>query len=303
MPLDPYITLGVSKSASDDDIRKAYKKLARTYHPDVNASKDAAEKFQQVQQAYEILSDKTKRENFDRFGVADGQGFNPRGGAGGAAGGQPFPFPFDIESLFNQGGGGGGRGRRSPFGGGFGVADGQDLDIEIEIPFLVAVEGGDHDLFLQKNGKDEHITIKIPAGVDTGKIIRLTGQGHPGSGGGKPGDLLVRVVVGKHPWFRREGRDLLVDVPVTVSEAALGAKVEVPTLSEGNMIISIPPGTSSGAKLRLKNKGVMFQATKQRGDLYAVVKVVLPAKLSEAGQELLRKLAESDPYQPRGGLW
>jgi len=307
MPLDPYKTLGVSKTASEDEIRKAYKKLARTYHPDIDPSKEAAEKFQQVQQAYEILSDKQKRSNYDQFGSPDGPAFNPRtppgGGRPGGGGGGPFPFGFDLEDLLAGARGGDARGPRNPFGGGFGAFDGQDQDIEITVPFQVAAEGGNYDLFLQRGNRDEHLVVKIPAGVDTGKIVRLSGQGHPGQGGGRPGDLLVRVVVEKHPWFRREGRDLLVDVPLTPTEAALGAKVEVPTLAEGKMEVTIPPGTSTGKKLRLKGKGVMFHATKTRGDLYAIVKIVLPPTLSPKAQELLKQLGEETPFNPRSGMW
>ncbi len=303
MTQDPYQTLGVSKTATEDEIRKAYKKLARTYHPDLDASKEAATKFQEVQQAYEILSDATKRSNYDQFKNPDGPGFRPKPAPGG--GGSPFPFGFDLESLFNQGQRPEKGRRASPFGqsAGFDMFDGQDLDIEVEIPFQIAAEGGDYDLFLQRGGRDEHLTIKIPAGIDTGKIIRLSGQGHPGTGGGKPGDLMVRVVVAKHPWFRREGRDLIVEVPVTVTEAALGAKVDVPTLSEGTVLVTIPPGTSSGSKMRLKAKGVVFHATKQRGDLYAIVKIVLPPQLSPKAQELLKEFATEAAFNPRGGLW
>ena len=306
MPLDPYKTLGVSKTASEEEIRKAYKKLARTYHPDIDPSKEAAEKFQQVQQAYEILSDKQKRSNFDQFGSAEGPAFNPRtppGGGWAGGGGGPGGFPFDMEELFRGMRGGDGRGPRNPFPGGFHVQDGQDQDIEINVPFLVAAEGGNYDLFLQRGNRDEHLVVKIHAGVDTGKIIRLAGQGYPGQGGGRPGDLLVRVVVEKHPWFRREGRDLMVEVPLTPTEAALGAKVEVPTLAEGKMDVTIPPGTSSGKKLRLKGKGVLFHATKTRGDLYATIKIVLPPTLSSKAQELLKQLGEEAPFNPRSGLW
>ncbi|RPI81923.1 MAG: J domain-containing protein, partial [Planctomycetaceae bacterium] len=260
-----------------------------------------AEKFKQVQQAYDVLSDDKKRSNYDLYGSAEGPvQTGPRRPTGGPSPFERGGFPFDLEGIFGTAGGPG----RNPFARDSNYpSDGPDVDIEVEIPFQTAVEGGDYDLFLQRNGRDEPITVKIPPGIDTGKIIRLNGLGQPGVNGGRPGNLMVRVVVAKHPWFRREGRDLLVDVPVTVTEAALGAKVDVPTLSEGMVRVTIPPGTSSGAKLRLKGKGVLFQATKQRGDMYVVIRIVLPPALSEKAQESLRKFAEEAPFDPRGGLW
>ena len=167
----------------------------------------------------------------------------------------------------------------------------------------MAAEGGDHELTLQREGKPERLSIKIPPGVDDGGVIRLAGQGQPGANGGSAGDLLITVHIAPHPWFRREGADLLLDLPLTITEAALGAKIDVPTLSEGTVTLTIPAGTSSGAKLRLRGKGVVDRRTKERGHLYVIAKIVVPQNLSADAQELLRKLAEEAPQSPRAGLW
>jgi len=306
---DYYKTLGVSKSASADEIRKAYKKLSRKYHPDVNKDKGAPEQFKQVQEAFEVLGDSEKREQYDRFGRVFPGGAAQQGQpfqwstTGTAGAGPDFADLFgggqiDLGDLLGGAFGGGGRrqGRR-------GARRGQDVEAEVEVPFQVAVEGGKHELALDREGKTEHLSVKVPAGVDTGSVIRLAGEGQPGAGGGPAGDLLIRIRVAPHPWFRREGNNLLVDVPVTVTEAALGAKVEVPTLSEGTVVVTIPPGTSSGAKLRLRGKGILDRATKERGDEFAVVKIVVPKKPGERAQALLAELAQVEPQFPRKGLW
>ena len=305
---DYYKVLGVSREASDEEIRKAYKKLARQYHPDVKpGDKEAAEKFKQIQEAYEVLGDPEKREQYDRYGAAfQGAGRGPRGQ------GRPFTWtttggggPIDLEELLGgMFGGGGGFG-------GFGgtrqaqprAQKGEDLTLEIEVPFLVAAEGGNHSLQLRKDSQVERLSVKIPAGVENGSVIRLAGQGHPGANGGPTGDLLLTVKVSPHPYFRREGADLLLDLPVTPSEAVLGAKVEVPTLSEGMVTVTVPPGTSSGQKLRLRGKGVMNPKTKQRGDQYCVVKIVVPKRADDRVRNLYQQIAELIPENPRTGLW
>lgn len=309
---DYYKTLGVSKTATADEIRKAHKKLSRKYHPDVNKEKDAPERFKQVQEAFEVLGDDEKRQQYDRFGQVLPGGAGPQGQPFNWGGGRPGPGasgPVDFSDLFGGGqidleqilggafGGGGKRqSRRGP-------RRGDDVEVEVDIPFQIAVEGGKYELSLDRGGKHESLSVKIPAGVDSGSLVRLAGQGHPGGNGGPAGDLLVRIRVAAHPWFRREGNNLLVDVPVTISEAALGAKVEVPTLSEGMVVVTIPPGTSSGAKLRLKGKGVLDRSTKERGDLYVIVKIVVPRKMGDRAKQLLQELAEVEAYSPRGGLW
>lgn len=187
---------------------------------------------------------------------------------------------------------GGGRARR-----------GEDARAEITVGFEVAAEGGEHGLTLQSGSQVEHITVKIPAGIEDGQTIRLAGQGNPGTGGGPCGDLLVTVHVAAHPWFRREGLNVLVDVPVTCMEAVLGGKIDVPTLTEGEFLLSIPPGTNSGRRLRLKGKGIRNTRTGERGDLFAVVKITVPSEVSEESRSLFRQLAELHPENPRAGVW
>ncbi len=308
---DYYEALGVSKTATADEIRKAYKKLSRKYHPDANKDKDAPERFKQVQEAFDVLGDAEKRQQYDRFGKAFPGGQFPGGGpqgqtfnwGGGQAGGPDlsdlFGGQIDLEQILGGAfGGGGGRkqSRRAP-------RKGEDVEVEVEIPFQTAVEGGKYELGLDRGGKHESLSVKIQAGVDTGSLVRLAGQGHPGASGGPAGDLLMRIKVAPHPLFRREGSNLLLDLPVTITEAALGAKVEVPTLSEGQVVVTIPAGTSSGAKLRLKGKGVLDRSTKDRGDQFVVIRIVVPKKPGERAREILNELAEVEPLNPRKDLW
>ncbi|HEX6985855.1 MAG TPA: DnaJ C-terminal domain-containing protein [Planctomycetaceae bacterium] len=310
MAEDYYAVLGVKKDAPADEIRKAYRKLSRENHPDVKKDdKAAAEKFKKVQEAYAVLGDAEKRAQYDRFGHAfhqagGGRTYQWHGGPAGAG-------PIDLGDLFGEGvdlgdlfGGFGGRGgfggaRRGPASR---PAKGQDLRAEVTVPFLVAAEGGQHELSVNRAGKTERITVKVPAGLTDGSTIRLAGEGHPGAAGGPAGDLLLTVRVAPHPYFRREGNDLHVDVPVTPAEAALGAKVEAPTLSEGRVVVTIPPGTSSGRKLRLRGKGVPDRKTGTRGDLYVVAKVVVPESLTVEQRELYERLRALD-RDPRAGLW
>lgn len=303
---DFYKTLGVSRTATADEIRKAYKKLARKYHPDVaKDDQDAAKKFQEVQQAYDVLGDTDKRQQYDRFGAgyqgaAGGQGAGPQWSSGGGPVdlGDLFGGQFDLNDLFGGGGFRPGGGARKPR-----PRRGSDVQTEIDIPFQLAAGGGQYDLFLNRDGKREQLTVKIPPGVDTGSVIRLAGQGEPGGSGGPAGDLRVTVKVTPHPYFRREGHNLLIDVPLTISEAALGAKVDVPTLSEGNVTVTIPPGTSSGAKLRLRGKGIVDRSTHKPGDQFVVVKIVVPHKIDDRARELLRELETAMPQDPRSNLW
>lgn len=308
MAEDYYSVLGVKKDASADEIRKVYRKLSRENHPDVKPGDTAAsEKFKKVQEAYAVLGDAEKRAQYDRFGHAfnkagGGPTYQWSGGPGGGAG------PIDLGDLFGEGvdlgdlfGGFGGRGggRRGPSPR---PAKGQDLRTELTVPFLVAAEGGQHELGLNRAGKTERITVKIPAGLTDGSTIRLAGEGHPGAAGGPHGDLLLTIRVAPHPYFRREGNDLTVDIPITPAEAALGSKVEAPTLTEGRVVVTIPPGTSSGRKLRLRGKGVADRKTGTRGDLYVVAKVTVPDTLSDEQRDLFERLKTLD-RDPRVGLW
>ncbi len=314
---DYYKVLGLTKTASKDEIRKAYKKLARKYHPDANADDpDALTKFKEVQKAWEVLGDEEKRKNYDQYGDPEGPRFRGGAGAGSAGAGGPGggawgwssadggEVPFDLEELFSgfrSGGGGGGRrgSQRRDW-----PVRGQDIRAEVEVPFSLAAEGGRYDLHLKRDsGATETLTVNIPEGVDTGSVIRLSGQGTPGMNGGKPGDLLVTIRVARHPLFRREGSRILLDVPISITECALGTKVEIPTLRDGNVTLTIPPGTSSGAKLRLREKGIRDRRSGKRGDMIAVVKIVAPKRLDDRAKELLTNLQQHLSEDPRSGLW
>ena len=313
MALDYYAALGVKKDATAEQIRKAYKKLSRENHPDSKPNdSDAAKKFQQVQDAWDVLGDAQKRQQYDQFGP-NGPQFQQGGRRAGPGGGGPVDFSemfgggnVDLSDLLGGMFGGGGA-AGSPFGRQAGrrgrTAPGANIEAEIEIPFVVAVEGGTQDLQLDNGGKVERLSVKIPPGVATGSVIRLAGQGQSGHGGGAAGDLLVTIKVAPHSYFRREGNDLLIDVPITVSEGALGTKVEIPTLAEGTVVITVPPGTSSGAKLRFRGKGVPDQKTRVRGDLYAILKLVLPPSLDAATRGLFEQIAIAAPHSPRANLW
>jgi DnaJ-class molecular chaperone len=307
---DYYETLGVSRTATQEEIRRAYKKLAREYHPDNKKDDPAAEqKFKEIQEANSVLSDPEKRAQYDRFGSAfqnagaGGQGFHwSSSGPGGAVDLEDIfgGGGFDLGSLFG-GMGGGGRGRQQarprP-------QAGQDVEMEIEIPFHVAVEGGQHGQpNRRQNGSVERLNVKVPAGVDTGSVIRLSGQGQPGQLGGPAGNLRLTVKVAPHPYFRREGTNILLDVPISPPEAVLGTKVEVPTVKEGNVTLTIPPGTSSGAKLRLSGLGAPDPKTKRRGDQFIVVKIVVPKTLEEDSRNLYEQLAAQSDFSPRENLW
>ncbi|HSG69855.1 MAG TPA: J domain-containing protein [Planctomycetaceae bacterium] len=299
---DYYQTLGVSRSATQDEIRKAYKKLARQYHPDVKPDDaQAAEKFKQIQEAYDVLGDKEKRDKYDQFGAAwkhAGAGAHHWAGDSGSG-------PIDMSDLF-----GGGFNFQDLFSGGRAKSQarprpskGSDVTLEIQVSFHTAALGGKHELQYRVDGQLEHLTVTIPAGMSDGKQIRLTGQGAKGLNGGPNGDLLVTVHVAPHPFFRREGNNLFVDLPLTPSEAALGTKLDVPTLDEGPVTLTVPPGTSSGMKLRLKGKGVLSPQTKQRGDQFATVKIVVPQELTEESRKLYEQLAQTQNHNPRANLW
>ncbi|MES2792016.1 MAG: DnaJ C-terminal domain-containing protein [Planctomycetota bacterium] len=309
-----YQVLGVAKSASQDEIKKAYRKLSRKYHPDVNPDNPSAEtKFKEVQNAFDVLSDPEKRKQYDTFGRTMPGG----GGFPGGAGGQPFNWgqggqagPIDLGNLFGGQvdfadlfGGGGGQGRAASGGRHRRGRAGQDVQLEVDIPFRIAVEGGSYELQFERGGQHERLMVKIPAGVDTGSVVRLGGQGEAGSDGGPPGDLLVKMNVAVDPVFRRDGKNLLVDLPLTIAEAVLGAKVEVPTIHEGPVTLTVPPGTSSGAKLRLRGKGVPDRQTGHRGDQHVVIKIVVPKKIDAAAEKALQEFDSLTPLNPRQGLW
>jgi len=401
---DYYGALGVKKGASTDEIRKAFRKLARKYHPDVNpGDKTAEEKFKTISEANEILSDPKKRKIYDQLGFYSDnidpaaaeayarQGGTPGGFPGGqpggnatgsaGAGGVPFDFGgFDFSDLFE----GGGRGKRasSSSRGGFrdifssmfdrggaaaaeGPEPGSDLEYQVNVPFWTAIRGGVMRLnitrretcgschgsgFVEAPGvcpqchgkgtieqtggrmkfnvqcprchgtgknistcptchgegtieRTEPLEVRIKAGTRDGQRIRLAGKGNAGSHGGPAGDLYVIIKTGDHPVFHRDGDDIRLTVPVTATEAALGAKIEVPTI-DGRTLLKIPPGTQSGQRLRLREKGVP-SATKEgvRGDEIVEVKITVPMPRDEKTKELLRELARLNPEDPRVELW
>ena len=404
---DYYEILGVKKSASAEDIRKAFKKLARKYHPDVNpGDKTAEEKFKALSEANEVLSDPKKRKIYDqvgfysdnidpataeayaRAGGGSGGGF-PGGFPGGApqGGGQGVPFDFggfDFSDFVSNAGrgqqrssasSGGGSSFRDIFSGIFGGSrgaateegpePGTDLEYQVNVPFWTAIRGGvmrlnisRHDVCPQCHGagdlespgkcpecagsgqitqtsgrmkfnvqcprchgtgknlttcptchgegtvtKTEPLEVRIKAGTRDGQRIRIPGKGNAGSHGGPTGDLYAIIRTGDHPIFHREGDDIHLTVPVSVTEAALGAKVEVPTI-DGRAVLKIPPGTQSGQKRRLREKGVP-SATKEgaRGDEIVEIKTAVPMPHDERSKEILRELAKLNPEDPRADLW
>src|SRR5438552_2030890 len=397
---DYYEILGVKKSASADDIRKAFRKLARKYHPDVNpGDKAAEEKFKALSEANDVLSDPKKRKIYDQVGfysdnidAATAEAYARAGGGGGGAPGQGFPGTqpgaqganfdfggFDFSDMFE-----GGRSRKATsagtgsfrdifsgiFGGRSGVAQegpepGSDLEYQVNVPFWTAIRGGVMRLNITRQdtcsncrgngvieqpgvcpqckgkgtieqsanrmkfnvtcprchgtgknispcpvchgegvlGRTEPLEVRIKAGTRDGQRIRIAGKGNAGGQGGAPGDLYVIIRAGDHPVFHRDGDDIHVTVPVMATEAALGAKIEVPTI-DGRAQLKIPPGTQSGQKLRLREKGVP-SATKEghRGDEIVEIKVTVPMPRDEKTKELLRELAKLNPEDPRSELF
>jgi curved DNA-binding protein len=294
---DYYDTLGVSRDASQDEIRKAYRKLARQHHPDVSKDPDAEDRFKEISEAYDVLSDPEKRDRYDRFGqnwkagqdVSGAEGFDFDGFREGVDfGGADFggaDFSDFFEGLFGARGRGGFGGFQR---GGF-SSRGRDQEATLELSLEEAARGGTRHITL---GDGRDYEVHIPAGVREGQRIRLAGQGSPGPGGGPPGDLFLRVHIRSDPRFRIDGNDLYTDVAVAPWEAALGAEVEVPTL-EGTSRVKVPAGSSCGRKLRLRGQGL------GDGDLYATVQVKVPKDLTSRERELFEELARTSKFNPR----
>lgn len=324
---DYYEILGVKKDASQDEIQKAYRKLARKFHPDVNKAPEAETKFKELGEAYEVLKDEDKRKKYDQYGSAwkraqqtgspppgwEGVHFDfGQGGAGfdfsGMGGGEGFSSFFEM--LFGEagagrrrGGGGGARpgpGAWSGGGAGFGgAAGGADTEAELTITLEEAAHGGKRELTLSDpaTGQRKNLTVKIPKGVRSGQRIRLSGKGQPSPIGGAPGDLYLKVDIEPHPRFKVEGTDLHTTVPVTPWEAALGAEAQVGTLN-GDVRVRIPAGSSSGRKIRLRGKGLP-QPGGGEGDLLAEIRIVVPDRLSDEERQLFEKLAEVSEFRAR----
>lgn len=323
---DYYETLGVSRTASQEEIRRAYRKLARKYHPDVNKSKDAGEKFKQINEAHEVLKDPEKRKKYEALGAnwQAGQDFTPppgwegvhfefqgRPGRGGMAdfdlGGLGGGFSDFFEMLFGQGLRGFTSGRQaSGTKTSHGSTRGQDQEADITLSLEDAYRGASKSLTLQTpeqgpdgspRQKSKQYAVKIPPGVTDGARIRLAGQGRAGIRGGKPGDLFLRVHIAPHPVFKLNGYDVSVHVPITPWEAALGAKVDVPTL-DGSVKMTLSPGTQGGQRFRIRNKGLP-QRGGERGDLYAIVQIAVPKTLTNKERELFEELGKCSSFNPR----
>jgi len=338
---DYYDVLGVSRSASADEIKKAHRKLARQYHPDMNKNAGASttEKFKEVQEAYDVLGDPEKRKLYDQFGHAGVEG-GAAAGAGPGAGGDPFEAfrrgagrgngrrqwrsgPVTVEDFdvndFGGGGGGnfadifeqlfgrGGAGAGAAFGGARAgrarpapaePSRGADVEHGVTLTFAQAARGTTLPLQINRDGKLETIEVKVPPGVKDGSRIRVKGRGQQ-STGGESGDLYIVTQVHPHPYFRRDGLDVLLDLPISLYEALLGTKVEVPTL-DGPVTLTIPPGTSSGAKLRIKARGI--ERGEEKGDQFVVVKVMVPKSLDDEGKEMVKRLQAKLPVDARADV-
>lgn len=294
-----YEVLGVSEKATQDEIKRAYRRLAKRYHPDATGGDKAKEtKFKEISQAYETIGDPKKRAEYD---VARKNpfpyGFTGQGAGPGGFGGRQVNV--DLNDIFGRARRGEeGEGLGDIFGdlfsglgfggrqGGRGAGAGRDIKLAVEVDLPVAARGGE----LPVTTPSGRWTVRIPPGVDDGQVIRVAGKGQPSRRGGAPGDLLLEVHLKPHPLFRRRGSDLEVDVPLTLSQAVLGAKVKVPTL-DGQAQVTVPPGTSSGVKLRLRGKGLKPRDAVAAGDLYAVIQILIPKDISPKARELIQEFA------------
>ena len=293
---DYYAVLGVDKKGSQSEISKAYRKLAQKYHPDTNqGDASAEERFKEISQAHDVLGDATKRAEYDKMREMLSSGF--RGFSSGAQG-------VRIEDLFGSGGGQGGFEDilGDLFGRGFRQAQprrGQDLETEITLDFMQAMEGTTVTLPLSLEGRTREVKVRIPAGVNDGARIKVKGKGGQVQGG-TPGDLFVRVRVQRHPLFGRKGKDVTLEVPLTFTEAALGAEVSVPTLNGGPVKLKIPAGTQPGRTFRVKGKGPALK--EGRSDLLVTVQVAVPSRLSKEGRELLKDFEKVEDTAVRADL-
>ena len=305
---DYYSILGVERDASPEDIKKAYRKLAHKYHPDVSKEKNAEEKFKEVAEAYDTLKNPEKRAAYDQLGRHQaGEEFQPPPNWGQQFGGDNMQFSFDDLDLSDLFAGlMGGRGQRAGRQRGNFSAAGQDYDLTVQISLEDAFHGTTLDLNLNmpeydQQGRPTTVTrtfkARIPKGATDSQRLRLPGKGGKGFNGGPNGDLYLNIVLKPHQWYRVSGHDLYLDLPLAPWEAALGATVEVPTLS-GAVHLKIPPGTQSGQKLRLNGRGLP-KPHGEHGDLFAIAQMVMPATLNEPQRALLKELADVFKFDPR----
>jgi len=321
MPRDYYDTLGIKRGATLDEIRTAHKKLVRKYHPDANkSSTDASKKFQEVQEAFDVLSDDSKRKQYDQFGHAGQQNMPPPGygqtygspgggmrpedfdpgfgGGGGARGGQqvdPTMFGDMFDQLFGNSGafGRGRKGQQQPSE----PAGAGDVEYPITLSFEQSARGASLPLTINRGNQSEPLEVRVPAGAKTGSRVRVPGKGSLTRSG--RGDLFIIVNVADHPYFKRHNLDVEVELPISVYESMLGAKVAVPTL-DGEVTISIPPGTSSGTRIRIKGKGI--NRALDSGDQYVVIKVVVPRDLDAAEIALIQQVEKKHPINARADV-
>jgi curved DNA-binding protein len=320
---DPYEVLGVSRTASVEEIKKAYRRLARRYHPDLNANNERAEaKFKELSEAYEIVGDQARRRTFDLYGHGDvhdvfrgfesarnrrtgrgfrhessgfGFGFRPYGGTTeqgffrDTSSGQSGFEDILFDVLWGQS-----RSRtQRPV-----PEKGSDLEYRLAIEFEHAYHGVTVDIRVL----DRTISVRIPGGVDTGSKVRIPGRGAQGLRGGRAGDLYLHLEVTPHAYFRRQGSDVHLDVPLTVGEAILGAHVEIPSLS-GGLVLKVPAGTQSGAVFRFKLRGFPSLRNETRGDFFATARVLIPEFIDPVSRELLTEIERRNPMNPRAALW
>lgn len=312
---DYYKILGVAKSASADEIKKAYRKLALKYHPDHNKGDKAAEaKFKEISEAYAVLTDPEKRKQYDTFGA---EGFQNRFSQ------EDIFRGFDFSGIFREFGFGGGRSENifsQIFGGGMGGAHGrahfhtggapfnssfqgfqgqprgmkgQDLVYELSLTLEDVANGAEKLIAYDLGGAQERVSVKIPAGIKSGKKLRLPGKGRPGIQGGPPGDLYIQVHVLHHPLFSREGDNLHIRHEIKFSDAVLGTEIEVPTIDQKRLKLKVPHGTQNGAKFRMRGYGVPHMGESGRGDQFVEIRVAVPKDVSKEQETLIKKLAES----------
>ncbi len=306
MARDYYEVLGIGRSATADEIRRAHRKLAKEFHPDKNKSPEAPKRFSEVQEAYDALSDVAKRAQYDQFGRV-GTAANPTGSRGAPQSGGPWQNvdPGDFEEMLGGLGGIGdffrGGGSRRGRSGAATPQVGPNVDLEVTVDFMTAAVGGHRSISVRDaQGKSSAIDIRIPPGIASGGSLRVAGKGQTGSHGGPAGDIIVAVRVSAHPWFYRDGMDVSIDVPITIVEAALGTTVDVPLL-KGSISLRIPPGTSSGKKLRVTGKGIA-PTGKTAGNFYAVISIVAPSEVDPTDSASLKSLGEK-LANPRENRW